>query len=252
MKKSHAYIFVHDQDIIQEYETTRKLRKIFGSDYTYVFVGMKTTDALTISNVIICRDLEHHIEKYNKLVTYTGWYALVKNNLLTHDYNIMLEYDIILSRKFDQVVTQFVKQSKHKHVFSFIPVPKNFRFYEYMNEFFPCMNIKDFPLQREQYIEKHKQEKWMGSSNSIWTKETLIDFVNWFSILLDTEFMTYPYIGHAVERALTAYCVLNDIKYNFITGVLQHYYLDSHETQAEHNNGIQKNYKDYIKDLSVK
>ena len=48
MKKSHAYIFVHDQDIIQEYETTRKLRKIFGSDYTYVFVGMKTTDALTI------------------------------------------------------------------------------------------------------------------------------------------------------------------------------------------------------------
>ncbi|MCE5282760.1 MAG: hypothetical protein LLG93_11720 [Deltaproteobacteria bacterium] len=252
MRKSHAYIFVHDQDIIHKYEDTRKFWKIFGSDFTYVFVGMKPTDALNIQNVIICRDLECNIERYNKLVSYTGWYALVKNHLLTHEYNIMLEYDVILSQKFDQVVTQFVKQSRSKDVFSFIPVPKDFRFYEYMNEFFSYMGIEGFPVRREQYIERHKREKWMGSSNSIWTRERLIDFVDWFSTVLDTEFMTYPYIGHTVERAITAYCVLNDIKYNFITGVLRHFYLDSHETQAEHNNGNQKQYKDYIKELSSK
>ena len=51
MKNSHAYIFVHDQDIIKEYEKTKKISKTFGKEYSYVFVGYNELN-LDNSNII--------------------------------------------------------------------------------------------------------------------------------------------------------------------------------------------------------
>lgn len=243
------YIFVHDQDIILSYEKHKKLSKHF-KEYYYVFLGMKETDLIqNISNVIIARDLPFNIEQFPKLVTYTGWYALVKNNLLKGDYCLMLEYDVVLSPKFMSIVKTSIKTSKEKDVFSFIPVDKDFLFYEYL---YPLMNYTEqhtFKQDRELYIFNGGKSSWMGSSNSIWEYETLVNFVNNFSLLLD-KVTTYKDMGHLVERVLTVFCIDNNIKYRFISGALEHKYLDSHKTQAKFNNNIQKNYKDHIEMLA--
>ena len=251
MKNSHAYVFVHDENIINEFEKTKKLTKTFKDNYSYVFVGNKPI-SLKSSNIIVCRDLPDNIEQYPKLVTYTGWYALVRNNYIQHDYNFMLEYDTVFHPKFDEIVTKYVKQSKMKEVYSFISVPKDYFFYEYIpNE---LVNIDKIKQQRDKFIEQKGNEKWMGSSNSLWEKETLKRFVEWFDTLLEykEDLINYEGIGHFVERALTIFCIYHSINYKFISGVLEHYYLDSHQTQAIHNNGIQKDYNQYLKELSSK
>jgi len=243
-----TFIFVHDYDIIAEYERTGKFAKIFGRDYRYVFLGYK--EVIPSEKIIVARSLPENIEDLPRLVTYTGWYALVKNNLITNKYNLLLEYDVVLNPKFEKVVTQFIRQTKAKEVFSFISTEKDFMFYEYLSEFLGEEGIKAFKARREEFIAAHHQEKWMGSSNSLWKRETLIAFVNWFAAFLDSDFRNYADIGHTVERALTVFCVTRDIKYNFIRGVLKHFYLDSHRTQAVYNGGIQKDYRQYVQALA--
>lgn len=252
MKDMHAYITVHDQEIIIEYEKTGKLSKVFGKDYTYVFVGFLPVDKLSsFTNIIICRELPYHIENHKKLVTFTAWYALVQNDLLQHEYNIMLEYDVVLSPKFAQVSTQTVKKSKSKQLFSFIANPKEYFFYEYLPKSFLSRQV--IIDKREEFIIGGGSDRWMGSSNSVWEINTLKTFVNWFSCWLNNdEFMQRNDIGHIVERAITVFAIFNNIHFKFISGVLEHYFLDSHETQAGHNGGVQKKYQDHIKELARK
>ena len=248
MKNSHAYIFVHDQDIIKEYEKTKKISKTFGKEYSYVFVGYNELN-LDNSNIIVCRDLPINIEQHKNLVTYTGWYALVKNNLLTHEYNFMLEYDVVLSPKFDQIVSTTVKQARTKNVFSFIPNDKDYFFYEYLPDMFYNKNL--LRIEREEFIALGFPEKWMGTSNSLWNKNFLKEFVEWFEQWLECDqLMKYDGIGHVVERAITVFCIIHRYRYNFVSGVLEHFFLDSHQTQSQHNNGIQRDYKQHISELA--
>ncbi|MDA8126742.1 MAG: hypothetical protein M0009_16340 [Deltaproteobacteria bacterium] len=243
-----TFIFVHDSNIITEYERTGKFAKRFGRHYKYVFLGNQ--EVTPSEKVIVARSLPENIEHLPKLVTFTGWYALVRNHLLTGKYNLLLEYDVVLNDKFERIVNQAVKQSRTKEVFSFLPIDKDFMFYEYLHEFLGETGIEVFKEKRQRFIETHHQEKWMGSSNSLWKKETLTAFVNWFAEFLHSDFKDYSGIGHTVERALTVFCVLHGIKYNFIGSVLKHYFLDSHQTQAVYNQGIQKDYREHIRFLA--
>jgi len=241
------YVFVHDQNIVLAYERTRKLSKIF-NEYYYVFLGNNPVyEIKNKKNVIVARQLEYNIEEYPKLVTFTGWYALHMNKLLKSDYSMFLEYDVVLHPRFSSIVLDSIKHSKEKDVFSFIPVAKDFLFYEYL---LPIIDNKEnFSSDREIYIDNGGKEQWMGSSNSIWKTEVVIDFIEWFMLRCGA-ILNYDTIGHIVERALTMYCIENRINYRFISGVLQHEYLDSHQTQSVYNGGIQKNYKDHINRLA--
>jgi hypothetical protein len=97
-----------------------------------------------------------------------------------------------------------------------------------------------------------KEWYWCGTSNSLWSRENLVRFVNWFwGFLAGNEaFLQRTDIGHIVERAITAYCILNKVKYQFNLNTLKHYCLDSHCTQAFFNGGVQKDYKQYIRFLA--
>jgi hypothetical protein len=68
--------------------------------YIILFVGK---EEITIKNkrLIILRNLEFNIEKEKDLLTFTAWYAIIKNNLFTkYDYICILEYDVILDNSF--------------------------------------------------------------------------------------------------------------------------------------------------------
>jgi hypothetical protein len=63
---------------------------IVGDDIPDIFYGYD-------NKIIITKDLKNNIENENKLLTFTAWYAIIKNNLFTDFSHIcLLEYDISL------------------------------------------------------------------------------------------------------------------------------------------------------------
>jgi hypothetical protein len=91
-----TFIFVHDQNIVIDFIHSNKFSNI--DNVKYVFVGDKPVDKIKdLNEVIVCRDLKDNIENYPNLTSFTGWYALWKNNLIESDYINLFEYDINFS-----------------------------------------------------------------------------------------------------------------------------------------------------------
>lgn len=255
MPNLHTYITVHDQDIIVEFEKHKKFKKELGNDYTYLFVGQKEVDKLYDfkNKVIICRDLKYNIEQHKNLVSYTSWYALVKNNLLKHDYNLMLEYDVLLCPAFYKKISEIIKQKQNTPVFSFIAEEKCYQFDEYIKPLLSVLGIEEeFYIKREAHMGKTGVFHWCGSNNILFKKDCLKNFVEWFEKSVTPELLSYDKIGHTVERAMTVYFILNNIKYEFILSPIKHYYLNSHQTSNAYPDGSMRNYLNHIKELAQK
>ena len=68
-----------------------------------IFVVNNTLDEKFLNNpkIIIARDLPYNIEHEPKLLTFTAWYAIIKNNLFKeYEFICILEYDCILDNNF--------------------------------------------------------------------------------------------------------------------------------------------------------
>ena len=88
-----TFIFVHDENIILDYINAKKFSNI--KNLKYVFVGNNDVDKIkNLNNVIICKNLPHNLENYPKLTSFTGWYALWKNNLIKSNSINLFEYDV--------------------------------------------------------------------------------------------------------------------------------------------------------------
>jgi hypothetical protein len=250
-KTFHTYVSVHDQDIILEFEKTGKFKKIFGSDYTYLFLGAGDVSKIQdLPNVAVLRNFAANIEQYKKMVSFTGWYGLVKNMDLKYDYYLMLEYDVVLHPKFKENIISVLDKHADAGVTSFIRLSNKVPlFYPYLDPL-----LHHIRKEKEFYniVGDLDEWFWCSTSNSMWSKEQLVSFVNWFWELAAAgeEFLKRDDIGHMVERAITAYCILNKVKYQFTPNMLNHYFLDSHCTQACHNGGVQKDFRQYIKFLA--
>jgi hypothetical protein len=65
-----------------------------------LFVGDKEIEPR--ENLIVVRDLPENIEHIPKLLTFTAWYAVVKNNLFQEfDFLCLLEWDAVLDESFE-------------------------------------------------------------------------------------------------------------------------------------------------------
>jgi hypothetical protein len=96
-----TFIFVHDQQIVLDYIAAGKFSDL--PDVKYCFLGMRPTDRIEhLPNVIIARNLPDNIEHYPNLVAWTGWYALVRNDLIMTDIVNLLEYDVNVVGKWKQ------------------------------------------------------------------------------------------------------------------------------------------------------
>jgi hypothetical protein len=58
------------------------------------------------TNSIICRNLKHNIEDYPNLTSFTGWYAIWKNNLISSNYINLFEYDVNISDDLQNKINQ--------------------------------------------------------------------------------------------------------------------------------------------------
>ena len=248
----NTFIFVHDQEIVKQYNKHNKFSML--GDFTYVFVGYGDYSEIEhLDNVIIACDLEHNLESYPKFTAFTGWYALWKNKLIPNDNPVLLlEYDVILVDDFTQHLLKPIDEGAS--MIGFTPFPMSN--YHFIDNSDWVKTVNDAIIQvyrtdvvgslKPQIVEATKNNAtpmWMSTNNIFMSNKVFNDYLSWFEPLIDL--VKYDEnIDHGQERCLTFYPIINKIPYSFLPGILTHSQLDSHKTQ-----GHDVNYDESLKKL---
>ena len=245
--KNNAYstfIFCHDQDIILNYIKNGKFGSL--SNLKYMFLGNRPTDKIEgCEDVIIARNLEYNMEEYPTLNAFTGWYALWKNNLIKTKYVNLFEYDLITHENLGQIISKFVYDVVP--MIGYIPFPcSNFHFIdnkEWVGEFFESVK-KVYNLDLEKtirvYMRSNPNMMWSSTSNSTMSYDYFNSYMKWFTPISDL-IKSSKTAGHAHERSISFYYIVNKINVMLTQGLIKHYQMDSHGTQGH--------YVDYDKNI---
>ena len=230
-----TFIFCHDQDIILEYENSNKFSEL--SDYTYVFLGKRDCDKLLDNpKVIIARNLEHNIEHYNELCSFTGWYVLWKNGLIKSKYVNLFEYDVILTPFFEQITSKFLYEGVN--MVGYIPFPcNNYHFIDNRNWvdtlFKGITEIYkvDFEKTLRQMMSKDPNMLWSSTSNSTMSIEFFNNYMKWFEPMIDIVAESKT-AGGGHERSMSFFSIFYKIPITLTQGLMKHYQMDSHKHQG--------------------
>jgi len=223
-----TFIFVHDQNIILSYEEEKIFKNI---EYTYVFLGTCKTDMLfNTKNIIYAKDLPYNLEDYPKMCSYSGWYVLFKNNLITAKYVNLFEYDIILSDDFMDKLMLNIDNKTDYYGYAYIGLNNCFLY----NEIQFGEISKYYSNLQTNIIDKSKEKNidvWCITSNVTMKNDFFYKYMS------DTEDFFYwvkaaPRAGHELERCLSTYHILNNdilnVKYLDKENILKHCYKNSH------------------------
>jgi len=225
MSKQVIIVFVcHSIETVEEV-----LQKV--SNAPIIFVGDKEVneDIRNNPNIIIAREQPHHIEDEKKLLTFTAWYLIIKNNLYKeYEYVCVLEYDVILDKGFEETLNNVAKKND-VDVISFIPQHGNFWLdidSVVFNKFMDTKKVVDYK-KFGNYFQNHI---WCSSTNHCMKRTTMNDFVNWYypdCLQIKAEHETkFPWYH---ERLFTIYLIDKSIPTTRING-LRHLYQNSHQT----------------------
>ena len=190
-----------------------------------LFVGYNEINDQYLNNerVIIVRNLPENIEVEKDLLTFTAWYAIIKNNLFPeYDYLCILEYDVILNDNFESSLIQLTNKSEDYDIISFIPI--NFGFTLDIKE-----NIIKYFLKTKQ-IDYYVPNNWYATTNHCIKRDILSNFIDWYypSCLLIKKLDPVK-ISWYHERIFSIYC--SNYKLNII-GMegLSHQFSNSHKS----------------------
>lgn len=141
-------------------------------DHVYILlVGMHTEPSPHPRIVTACT-LPHHIEKEHKLLTFTAWYAIVKNKLWDdYDSYCILEYDCDIR---DMPQFQHELNAKTEKVVCFFTDSNNF-----LTDMNPACFYAFLKSKRINTVFQHNH-LWGGSTNQCIDKHFLHDFVDWY------------------------------------------------------------------------
>jgi hypothetical protein len=216
------FIVCHDQDIIIDYLQKNKFSAL--PNYKFMFVGNKPTNLIKdIENVIICNNLEHNIENYPKLCSFTAWYAVSKNGLSNKKYCCLLEYDVELSQDFHEKNLKAISNANVCSYFAeLIDDPMFSKSTPWLDVFFKKYNINTSKIYEEKF--------WYCTTNFILRNDILEKFNNWFyeiaSMFKDCDLGSYMH-----ERMINVYCILNEVKIEYIKNTLKHLQMCSHNKE---------------------
>ena len=119
------------------------------------------------ARTIIVRDLPHNIEQERKLLTFTAWYAIIKNNLFPHDSHLcILEWDVSLNN------TSFGRSSAD--IVSFL-VDNGLCFCNDIN-----VNVLQSYLEHKGLTYSELQRPWVSTTNHCIRRSILAEFVDWY------------------------------------------------------------------------
>ncbi len=187
------------------------------------------------SRCIKVNKLQDNIEQYNKLLTFTAWYAIVKNNLFPdYEYLCILEYDVFFDKYFFNRL-RFALETKNDGVLSFLKLDREicdkFKYknsenllfdhdinFDLLKEFTKIKNINDF----------NYPDVWYHTSNQCIRRDILIEFIDWFypDCLLFYE-KDNSKCGYYHERLFSVFLDYKKIKPSIVKG-FGHLYKKSH------------------------
>ena len=246
--QAETFIFCHDQDLILEFEKNNKFSNLY--NYTYVFLGSRDIDKLEgIKNLIVARNLEHNLEEYPLFTSFTGWYALWKNNLISTPFVNMFEYDVILSPTIDQTHSKFYNMNVEMIGYNPFPMSnyhfiQNPEWVEYIIPAIKQVHKQDVMGYFGRMISQNPQAVWSSTSNTSFRRDVFEQYMKWFEPLIPFLKETKT-CGHAHERSITFFAHLQKKKQILTRGLLTHLQLDSHKTQG-HDVNVSESFQKLI------
>lgn len=245
MKKIKTFIFVHDQNIVKDFIKVNKFDNL--KDLTYVFVGNNdSSDIENLPNVIVCNKLPHNIEQYPKLTSYTGWYAIFKNNLYEDcDFLNLFEYDINLSDDFSDVL----ENNLENEILGYIQL--NVRNVAFLHHRYAGALIesikKNYEIDVVNFIKSIPENTFFSvTSNHTFSKKMFEKYMEWVEPLI-SDIKELNMAGHQVERSIGLFYLLNNLDYKLLNGVLKHFQFDSHKTQNMPQDKFKNHYNELLK-----
>lgn len=244
-----TFIFIHDQELLLQFEENKKFKNI--KKYTYVFVGKRDISKIeNLPNVIIARNYEDNLEEYPLFTSYTGWYILWKNNLIKTKYVNLFEYDIILSEYFQQIQSKIFYDGTD--MIGYVPFPAiNYQFInnpEWVENIFPAIKkIYNYDMEKNirLLMSKNPNLYWSSTSNTTFRKEIFDEYMKWFEPI-GKEIKDTRTCGHAHERSISFFYLTKNKKMMLTNGILKHLQLDSHKTQG-HEVNLEKQIEKLVK-----
>lgn len=210
-------------------ESMDKILREQPEEVDVLFVGMESVQPGP--RIIICRDLEDNIEHEPKLLTFTAWYAIIKNNLYKeYSYICIFEYDASTGAEFIPEIVKRCKEGEFDVISFFTSTPFNA-----FNPFLQDVNLDIMNYIRGILgIDYDYSRSWNHSSNHCIRREVLQDFVEWYS-------EQYPYIKEKDikhlswyhERLFAMYTFAKVLKQNTMDGV-------THVSASSHTQTINK------------
>lgn len=178
----------------------------------YVFLG--DGDKSGLDNIIIARDLKYNVEHHKGACAYSGWIALVKNDLIENDdFVYLFEYDTIVSPHIleirDEIVGFFALPSNHHMFLEWEP--------ELANAVNKVISTTDY---------FHIGYAPMTSNIAMkgkWLKILAMELEEAINILGD-----HPYLGHVLERVVVFTIWKYKIPYRLYLNAVHHQMACSH------------------------
>jgi hypothetical protein len=238
-EKLETFIFIHNQDLIVEFENKNRFSNL--KKYKYVFLGNSETNKIENNEkVIIAKNYKNNLEEYPYFTAFTGWYLLWKNNLINTEYVNLFEYDAILHKNIEQIESKIIYDNPD--MIGYIPVAtSNFHFInnkDWVEDIFLAIK-KVYNVDMEKQIRRLLQIKpnmfWSSTNNVTFKREVFNEYIQWFEPLISYIKDTKT-CGHAQERAISFFYLTKNKKMVLTNGIIEHLQMDSHKTQGHYVN----------------
>ena len=239
--KINYFIVCHDQNLILEFIKNKKFKSL--PNCTFLFVGNSDCELIAdCANVIICNNLDNNIEDKPLLCSFTGWYAVSKNNLFNSNYVCLLEHDIEIVDSFHENNIKRIEREE-ADIYGYLEQPLDDAFSRstpwleiYTNSKFE-INVEDF---LKTFAEN--ETSWMPTTNFLLKRKVLCEFVDWF--YKHSEKFSKDKLGSYMhERMMFIYCVLYAMKKQMISNVLLHHQKCSHGIKDAYEEGSEEGTK---------
>lgn len=207
--------------------SNESIAQIIHYNQSIILVGDQeiSEEYLKYPKLIVARNLEHNIEHEKRLLSFTAWYAIVKNNLfLDYNYICVLEYDVVLSESFQKSLQETV-DTTHADTVSFIKAEMHW-FHHDMNR-----KVTDAFLESKNIDTRivSTMEHWGSSTNQCIRRDILRDYVDWFypaALVLKRDDPTFYSYYH--ERLFMVYLTSKKLNLTYCLDILKHLYKVSH------------------------
>jgi len=203
---------------------TESINYVIDKNQYIIFVGNNTLDEKFLNNpkIIIARDLPYNIEHEPKLLTFTAWYAIIKNNLFKeYEFICILEYDCILDNNFFTNL-HFVCCTNKYDIISFLATCSDFPTDINLNI------LKNFIRDKNSSFNYIQNSPWTSTTNYCIRRNILSDFVDWYyPDCLTIKTLDCKHFSWYHERIFFIYIIDKKVKLTYMGG-LRHIQLNSH------------------------